>query len=181
MDGFLGKVWDIIAFLCNTAVDHPKGALITICVVAGTFGLMILIRNIRHSVKKHDDRDPQRAFNRAQKDLMLSRCGARCEHVNMLGFRCSVKNTIESPLQADHHYPWSRVKVSNRDRDVISTISPVSDERPGSTSVSNLVALCGRHNRKKTNNWPGWFSTSMLSWKRKGYFPRGTETRPGIK
>ena len=95
-------------------------------------------------------RDPVRLFNRADKGVLLTRAGHRCEHHGLVGGRCSSTDQ----LQADHVHPWSR---------------------GGSTHVSNGQILCREHNRNKSAAIPWDRSLRKLAERRASYYPPGSE------
>lgn len=91
------------------------------------------------------DRDPQRFFTDADRAWLRAMVGDRCEH-RMLGlFRCGRPGE-----QMDHHYPWAK---------------------GGATDRHNLVYLCARHNRRKSDRTPTLWSTWLLYRARLKYLP----------
>ena len=82
------------------------------------------------------DRDARRLFDDADRAWLEKAVGGRCEY-RMLGlFRCPRKGE-----QMDHHYPWSK---------------------GGATDRHNLVYLCARHNRRKSDHTPTLWGTWLL-------------------
>lgn len=91
------------------------------------------------------DRDARRLFDDADRAWLEKAVGGRCEH-RMLGlFRCPRKGE-----QMDHHYPWSK---------------------GGATDRHNLVYLCARHNRRKSDRTPTLWGTWLLYRARLKYLP----------
>ncbi|MGX7678786.1 HNH endonuclease [Jatrophihabitans sp. DSM 45814] len=114
-------------------------------------GLLILtnvtrvVRTAIHSGPK----DPIRRFSRADKAVILSRAGYRCEHHIWLTGRCKATERLE----ADHVHPHSR---------------------GGWTRISNGQILCKRHNQTKRAAIPYNFQLRALEKRRLQYFPAGT-------
>jgi hypothetical protein len=97
-------------------------------------------------------RDPWRGFKFAARRAVLDRAGGRCEGALILMWgRCRGAAT-----EVDHVYPWSR---------------------RGPTVVSNGQALCGAHNRRKSNLRPPWWYVLSLERRRARYAPSGVATR----
>jgi hypothetical protein len=82
-----------------------------------------------------DRRDPERAFTKAQRMKILRRADWRCEWVEN-GERCRALHGAPGvALEADHVIPWAA---------------------GGATIVRNGQALCGPHNRSKSDRvWAG--------------------------
>ncbi|NNN04215.1 MAG: HNH endonuclease [Acidimicrobiaceae bacterium] len=95
-------------------------------------------------------KDPRRRFTANDRAVGFARAGNRCEHISLLGRRCTA-----APPHGDHHYPWSR---------------------GGATTLSNFVALCARHNLSKGSRVPSPWATRRLERRRRAYFPPGTRT-----
>ena len=85
------------------------------------------------------------SFDDADRAWLEKAVGSRCEH-RMLGlFRCPRRGE-----QMDHHYPWSK---------------------GGATDRHNLVYLCARHNRRKSDHTPTLWGTWLLYRARLKYLP----------
>ena len=126
-----------------TAITHTPwiGAVLALLVVGSVVGFA---RSVIHSGPK----DPVRRFCRADKAIILSRAGGRCEYHGWLFGRCRVTEGLE----ADHVHPHSR---------------------GGWTHISNGQALCKRHNQQKRANVPFDVQLRRLEKRRLGYFPEG--------
>lgn len=92
-------------------------------------------------------RDPQRVFHKKDIDEALYRSHYQCEHVDKNGVRC----VSHLELQADHHYPHSRGGATRYDPTQGLNIFE-----------NNLVILCGKHNRMKTNRHPSREETMRI-------------------
>ena len=97
-----------------------------------------------------DGRDPQRLFTDADRTWISRLSGGRCEHRGL--WRCHAR----TGLQMDHWYPWAR---------------------GGATVRGNLVYLCARHNRRKTDHRPTVWATMRLRRARRRYAPDTLEDR----
>lgn len=93
------------------------------------------------------DRDPRRLFSDADREFITQCTGNQCEHR-----MCGLIRCPRMGEQMDHHYPWSR---------------------GGATSRRNLVWLCAKHNRRKSDRVPSRLSTWLLVRARESYWPRG--------
>ena len=118
--------------------------LVPLLVVLGVAVLGRAVGRVRPEV------DAQRRFSAAQRRVILSRAGSRCEHCSWLDGRCQ---TTESS-QADHVHPHSR---------------------GGATAVENGQALCRRHNKQKATRVPSTRELERLARRRQAYFPAGTD------
>lgn len=103
------------------------------------------------------EKDPQRMFSDSDRVWIAEAAGRRCEHRTLGVFRCRKHGTDTYPTnlgdstgQMDHHYPHSR---------------------GGATSRHNLVWLCEKHNKRKSNRVPTMLQTWVISTARKHYFP----------
>ena len=98
------------------------------------------------------DRDPKRLFTPADRRWIKELTGNRCEHRSLFGLaRCRRRGAyMDEHGQLDHHYPHAK---------------------GGATVRSNLVWLCDRHNRLKSDRVPSRFDTWMLYRARLGYLP----------
>lgn len=113
-------------------------------VVLGLIVASILVSSARKAI--HDGpRDPIRCFPRADKALLLTWAGNRCEHHGLFG-RCKSTDRLE----ADHIHPHSR---------------------GGWTRVSNGQILCKAHNQAKRTNIPWDRSLRKISERRASYYP----------
>ena len=92
-------------------------------------------------------RDPQRVFKQKDIEDALYRAHYQCEHVDKNGNRC----VSHLELQADHHYPHSRGGATRYD--------PTQELN---IFENNLVILCGKHNRMKTNRHPSREETMRI-------------------
>lgn len=125
-----------------------SGALvIALIVIVALWRVSLLIKGL-FPVRK----DPQRLFTKQQRVAGYARCGARCEHKNILWFRCGNKQM----LQGDHIYPHSK---------------------GGATIESNLQMLCQKHNGRKSAMVPSRFYIKRLERRRRSYFPSNYSTR----
>jgi hypothetical protein len=105
-----------------------------------------LAASVRQQRWKSLPRDPVRRFSRADKTLILSRAGSRCEHHGLVSGRCHVTRSLE----ADHVHPHSR---------------------GGRTEITNGQALCPQHNRLKHAHVPYTWQLNQLARHRAGYYP----------
>lgn len=121
--------------------DEPS-RMVVVAVVAGVMALAVKMRS-RGGVH----RDTQRLFDGAQRSLIHSRAGNRCEHKHPLWFRCRQVGN-----QADHVYPHSR---------------------GGATSLENAQSLCQPHNLRKSAKVPSPVYIWRLQRRRAKYFPAG--------
>lgn len=115
------------------------GVVLAVLIVSGVvrFG-----RNIIHS---GHPKDPVRRFSQADRRVIFTRGGNRCEdHFPPFG-RCRTT----SGLEADHVHPHSR---------------------GGATSVSKGQALCQRHDREKSARVPWNRQLNNLAKRRATYF-----------
>jgi len=110
----------------------------------------VVILVARASGHSSTQKDPQRSFTSAQRAQGFARALNQCEHFNVFGRRCT-----DGPTHGDHHHPHSK---------------------GGSTTLSNFVALCSRHNLTKSNHVPTHFATRRLERRRRAYFPRDVRT-----
>lgn len=106
--------------------------------------------SIVHMRRSPHRRDPQRVFTQRQKRKASILCGWRCEGTGILG-RCDYYG---KDLHGDHWYPHSR---------------------GGATTEKNLVMLCSRCNRRKSDRIPSRLQTWALRCRR-----RFGEYRPGV-
>lgn len=97
-------------------------------------------------------RDPTRTFSAATKRQAAELAGHRCEGTRLL--RCRHRG---EDLHGDHWYPHAR---------------------GGSTDPANLVMLCPRCNRRKSDKIPSHLATAILYRRRRSYMPPG-RMRPG--
>lgn len=94
----------------------------------------------------HWDRDPRRLFTDADKRWCYGAAGGRCEWRGPFG-RCH--NAIR---EFDHWYPWAK---------------------GGATARTNLVGLCRKHNRRKSDKVPTVWATRRLAHARRRYWTGG--------
>lgn len=123
-------------------------------------GVVVLVALTRIPMSRPDnpfEKDPQRMFSDSDRVWIAEAAGRRCEHLTLGVFRCRKHGTDKFPLnlgdstgQMDHHYPHSR---------------------GGATSRHNLVWLCEKHNKRKSNRVPTLWQTWLLTQSRKRYFP----------
>lgn len=99
-----------------------------------------------------DRRDPARTFTAATKREAAELAGGRCEGTR--AWRCRYRG---DDLHGDHWYPHSR---------------------GGTTAPENLVMLCPRCNRRKSDKVPSHLATTILYRRRRSYMPTG-RMRPG--
>lgn len=95
-----------------------------------------------HRVKSDVRRDYHRVYGKSIKEEYSRKCHYRCEGIRVF-LRCKYQGR---DLQGDHWFPYSR---------------------GGKTSPENLVMLCSRCNKKKTNHVPTFFQTKALELRRK--------------
>ena len=111
----------------------------------------VLIRVTRRVIYSGRPRDPQQRFHPADRALIVSRAGNRCEHHSMTGTRCEQTRGV----QADHVHPHSR---------------------GGWTSVHNGQALCARHSVMRSAAVPWGWQLRRLAKRRAAYFPTNERT-----
>lgn len=134
----------VVEGVVTAATSSPLVALLFAAVA-----VVVLVRLTRRVIHASMRRDPVRLFTRADKAVLLTRAGHRCEHHDVLfGGRC---RAVEK-LEADHIHPWSR---------------------GGWTALPNGQALCKRHNRSKRASIPYGWQLRRLERRRVGYFPPG--------
>lgn len=103
-----------------------------------------------HPRRDDDSRDEKRVYTRSEKDTALFKVDNRCEGTGYF-FRCRYKG---KDLHGDHWFPHAR---------------------GGATTQQNLVMLCPKCNRKKSDHVPNHFKTKALERRRKnGKKYRGT-------
>ncbi len=136
----------LIESFWNAATDSPWLAAIAVLLVANA-----VVRALRSLIHGRHQLDVQRRFAAAQRVIILSRAGHRCEHTSVRYGRCDVTDG----LHADHVHPHSR---------------------GGATVVENAQALCWRHNKQKAARVPWSWELTRLARRRRGYFPIGMET-----
>lgn len=119
-------------------------------------GILLLVRVLlRWPMARPDnpwDRDPQRLFTDADRRWIKELTGNRCEHRSLFGLlRCRRRGAyMDEHGQMDHHYPHAK---------------------GGATVRTNLVWLCDRHNRLKSDKVPTRLETWTLYRARLGYLP----------
>lgn len=98
-----------------------------------------------------EKRDPQRVFTSQQKNAIYSSVGNRCEHrFGPFGImRCRVRGAKN--LNGDHWFPHAR---------------------GGASTTKNCVALCEKHNQKKSAKVPTKAQTLTLSMYRRMYMKK---------
>ena len=94
-------------------------------------------------------RDPRRSFSAAERAVIFSRAGGRCEHRGLF-LRCR-----RPAAHADHVWPWSA---------------------GGPTTIANGEALCARHNLSKGARRPTRWYMARLERGRRNYFLPGQST-----
>jgi 5-methylcytosine-specific restriction endonuclease McrA len=121
-------------------------------------GLLVLlavgavVRSARQIRWASIPRDPVRRFARADKAVILTHAGGRCERHGWINGRCRLTDGLE----ADHVHPHSK---------------------GGRTSLTNGQALCKRHNRQKSAHVPYGWELKRLANRRLAYYPPGV---PGV-
>lgn len=110
-----------------------------------------LIRVTRRVIHSGRPRDPQDRFHPADRALIVSRAGNRCEQHSITGRRCEQTRGV----QADHVHPHSR---------------------GGWTSVHNGQALCVRHSVMRSAAVPWGWQLRRLARRRAAYFPTSEHT-----
>jgi len=101
-----------------------------------------IVIKIFHRNKSDNRRDAHRVYSSAIKEKYSQLCGNRCEGIGLV-FRSKHEG---HDLQGDHWYPYSR---------------------GGATTEKNLVMLCPKCNRKKTNHVPTFLQTNAIRFRRK--------------
>lgn len=119
--------------------------------VAGFVAMVMFARTAARN--RQVPTDPARLFTTVQRTEGFARAGGRCEMESFLFFRCRTK-----AHHGDHHYPWSK---------------------GGSTSMSNFVAACARHNTSKGAKIPTSWQTMRMEARRRKYFPQGLTVKAG--
>lgn len=103
-----------------------------------SWGLYI---SVMRAPRDHHRRDSTRLFSEQQKTAAARRCGNRCEGTGIFR-RCSSRSR---KLQGDHWFPHSK---------------------GGATTEDNLVMLCGKCNRRKSDKIPTPIQTWALKYRR---------------
>lgn len=111
-------------------------------------GIRIIARWPMRRPDNHWDRDPRRLFSDTDKRWCYGAAGGRCEWRGPFG-RCH--NAIR---EFDHWYPWAK---------------------GGATARTNLVGLCRKHNRRKSDKVPTLWATRRLAHARRRYWTGGDE------
>lgn len=101
-----------------------------------------VIIKIFHRKKPENRRDTNRLYSHSDKIKYSSLCNNRCEGIGIF-LRCRHEG---NDLQGDHWYPYSR---------------------GGATTKKNLVMLCPKCNKKKTNHVPTFLQTKAIEFRRK--------------
>lgn len=115
-------------------------------ILLGSLLVLLILRIPTGRPDNPFDTDPQRLFTDRDREWINSCTQRRCEHRKWFGLaRCKYKGE-----QLDHWYPWSK---------------------GGATSRHNLVNLCAKHNRRKSDHVPYWWQTRLLARARMNYFP----------
>lgn len=121
--------------------------------VAAAVIVALLVFVTAFSGRGSPSRDSQRLFTVDQRRLGFDRAEGRCEFTRFGLLRC------RRPAEhADHWRPWSR---------------------GGASDMANLVAACSGHNLRKSDTVPTRWQTALLEWRRRSYFPAGTQRAPG--
>lgn len=131
-----------IAHGIGAAISHSPWLGVVFAVVVLT-GVVRFVRSIIHS---GHPKDAVRRFSQAERRVIFTRAGNRCEHHFPIFGRCRTTTGLE----ADHVHPHSQ---------------------GGWTSVSNAQALCRRHNREKSARVPWNRQLNNLAKRRASYFP----------
>lgn len=142
----------------NGLYEH-YGVIVYVILAALVVFIMVKLFNwcdrtftkIVHRNKPSIKRDESRVFTKKMKNQALKKCHYRCEGTGVL-WRCFHKG---DDLHGDHWYPHSR---------------------GGATSEQNLVMLCPKCNRKKSDKIP----THWQTWALKGRRRRGRGYSPGV-
>lgn len=147
----LGSIFSTLGDNLTAAIwDGLRG--VPALVIGLILALVLLTKGVSaFKFGRRKPRDPQRLFNTAQRTVMMTRAGGRCEHNPFIGGRCRATATA-----ADHIYPWSK---------------------GGLTVISNGQMLCTRHNSQKSNHIPSRFYIHRLERRRIRYFPAGADRR----
>ena len=101
-----------------------------------------VIIKIFHRNKPENRRDINRLYSHNDKVKYSTLCNNRCEGIGIF-LRCRHEG---NDLQGDHWYPYSR---------------------GGATTKKNLVMLCPKCNKKKTNHVPTFLQTKAIEFRRK--------------
>lgn len=110
------------------------------------------ITGLLHRRMPKDKRDPVRVFTSTIKREAAEMAGGRCEGTRVI--RCRRRG---NDLHGDHWYPHSR---------------------GGATTPVNLVMLCPKCNRRKSDKIPTSAETTVLYLRRRSYMPPD-RMRPG--
>lgn len=141
---------DIVSNIYHELMKLPYGGLWVVAIVC-VLGILLFSQALRldsgiaqliHRSRPKHKRDSDRAFSNAMKSEASQQCNNRCEGTGIL-FRCS---HVGGDLQGDHWFPHSL---------------------GGATSRENLVMLCPKCNRKKSNKIPTRLQTYSLSRRRR--------------
>jgi hypothetical protein len=130
-----------------TAIWSAVAASPLIGLLLGLIVLGFVVRIVRAIALGPIHRDPIRAFSQAQRQLIFTWAGRRCERHGLFG-RCRATDN----MHADHIHPWSK---------------------GGQTALANGAALCSRHNKTKGARVPWNWELKQLEKRRLAYFPPG--------
>lgn len=164
-DGGLPDIGGWTRTLSGRLSGLPSWIPLTILAILIMWALFRLpMPNPHNDWPTEDGRDPRRDFTESDRWWIMECAGYRCEHRSLLGlFRCrrrAPRDAVGKGMlrqlggetgQLDHHYPHAK---------------------GGATTRRNLVYLCARHNRMKSDRTPTLWDTWMLERARLKYFPR---------
>lgn len=147
---FAGETRSLADMLHLPSLPEPPAwldGMITpmVCTLGVLLVLWVLARLPMPRPDNPFDRDPRRLFTDADRAWLDHATGGRCEHRLLGMFRCRRQGE-----QMDHHYPWAK---------------------GGATDRHNLVNLCARHNRRKSDRTPTLWGTWLLYRARLKYLP----------
>ena len=141
--------------LMDASIAHPKVAL---SVVAGLVLFFVIRRWSKgRRERKHPNvaKDPVRMFTSEERAEGFGRTGGRCEFD---GWLFKLNRCHRPAAHGDHWQPWAR---------------------GGATTMDNFVSACVRCNTSKGAKIPTWGQTVRVAWRRRFYFPKGSQRRPG--
>ncbi|WP_375489852.1 HNH endonuclease [uncultured Jatrophihabitans sp.] len=130
-----------------SAVWRSSPWLAVLLCLAVAVGTVHCVRTMLHS--RHAQ-DPVRRFGGADREIIFSRAGDRCEYYAPFVGRCDVT----TGLHADHVHPHSR---------------------GGATTIANAQALCARHTITKSAHVPWDWQLARLATRRAAYFAPGED------
>lgn len=143
----------VIQALLGLIADYP---LASACVVGFVVCWVMISKAVRSRSQKKQNvaKDPTRMYSSADRADGFGRTGGRCEFDGWF-----VLNRCHRPAShGDHWRPWST---------------------GGATTMGNFVSACVRCNTSKGAKVPTFGQTARVTWRRRFYFPRSLDRRPG--